>query len=61
MSRKKPAIEEIIENDVAALRESKRIKKDDLAEIQKEFRRDEAALKSDGEGLSEKEEKHGRK
>jgi hypothetical protein len=46
MSRKKPAIEEIIENDVAALRESKRIKKDELAEIQKELRRYEAALKS---------------
>ena len=46
MSRKKQAIEEIIENDVAALRESKRIKKDELAEIQKELRRYEAALKS---------------
>jgi len=46
MSRKKQAIEEIIENDVAELRESERIKKDELAEIQKELRRYEAALKS---------------
>jgi len=39
MSRKKQAIEEIIENDVAELRESEMIKKDELAEIQKELRR----------------------
>jgi len=46
MSRKKQAIEEIIENDVAVLRESERAKKNELAEIQKELRRYEAALKS---------------
>jgi len=46
MSRKKQAIEEIIENDVAELREREKAKKEELAEIQKELRRYEAALKS---------------
>jgi len=46
MSRKKQAIEEIIENDVAELREKERIKKDELTKIQKELRRYGAALKS---------------
>lgn len=46
MSRKKQAIEEIIENDVAELREREKAKKEELAEIQNELRRYTAALES---------------
>jgi len=46
MSRKRQTIEEIIEHDVAGLREREKAKKSELAEIQKELRRYEAALES---------------
>jgi len=46
MSRKRQTIEEIIESDVAELREREGAKKEELAEIQKELRRYEAALES---------------
>jgi len=58
MSRKKQAIEEIIENDVAELMENERVKKDELAEIQKELHRYEAALKSLTEKASTRKRKN---
>jgi len=46
MSRKRQTIEEIMEHDVAELRELEGVKKEELAEVQKELRRYEAALES---------------
>jgi hypothetical protein len=46
MARKRQAIDEIIEKKVCELREMEKAKIDELAEIQRELRRHEAALES---------------